>query len=343
MEKLSYKSAGVDKEAGYESVQKIKDFVKRTYSPFVLGDLGGFGGSVELPPGYQRPVLVSGTDGVGTKLMIAQMMDKHDTVGIDLVAMCVNDILCHGAKPLYFLDYIACGKNEPDKIAQIVKGVTEGCLLAECALIGGETAEMPGMYKADDYDLAGFCTGVVDKDRFITGAKIQKGDVLIGLASSGPHSNGFSLIRKIFFEINSYSIDAYVPELAKTLGEVLLTPTEIYVKDAIALLERTDVHGMCHITGGGFIENIPRMIPDGLCARVETHKLPIPAFFEFLGKLSGLETLEMYGTFNMGVGFVLAVDEKEADTAVSTLAAFGHSPVIMGQITEGKEKIALCL
>ncbi len=343
MEKITYKSAGVDKEAGYESVQKIKNFVKQTYNPYVLGDLGGFGGSVELPPGYVHPVLVSGTDGVGTKLMIAQMMDKHDTVGQDLVAMCVNDILCHGAQPLYFLDYIACGKNDPDKIAQIVKGVADGCILAGCALIGGETAEMPGMYSIDEYDLAGFCSGVVEKEKFITGEKIKNGNVLIGLASSGLHSNGFSLVRKILFELNQYQVDTYIEQFGKTLGEELIVPTEIYVKDVLALLKEVDVKGMCHITGGGFIENIPRMIPDGLCAFIDVSKRAIPTIFDFLMKASGIELAEMYGTFNMGIGFVVAVDEKEADKALKVLESFRHSPVVLGHIVEGKEKIKLCL
>lgn len=343
MEKITYKSAGVDKEAGYESVKKIKEFVRQTYSPYVLGDLGSFGGSIELPSGYTHPVLVSGTDGVGTKLMIAQMMDKHDTVGQDLVAMCVNDILCHGAVPLYFLDYIACGKNDPDKIAQIVKGVADGCILAGCALIGGETAEMPGMYSSDEYDLAGFCTGVVEKDKFITGEKIQKGNVLISLASSGLHSNGFSLVRKILFELNHYSIDSYIEDFGKTLGEELIIPTEIYVKDIISLFKETNVKGMCHITGGGFIENIPRMIPEGLCAFIDGSKLSIPPIFDFLMKASGIELAEMYATFNMGTGFVIALGEKEIDNALKILHSFGHSPIVLGHIIEGKEKIQLCL
>ncbi len=343
MDKLTYESAGVSKEAGYESVRKIKDFVKRTYTPYVLGDLGSFGGSVELPEGYRRPVLVSGTDGVGTKLMIAQMMDVHDTVGQDLVAMCVNDILCHGAKPLYFLDYIACGKNNPDKIAQIVKGVTDGCVLAECALVGGETAEMPGMYDADEYDLAGFASGVVEKEKFLAVGKIRANDVLIGLASSGTHSNGYSLIRKICFERKGYRIDTPIDAFGKTLGEELLTPTAIYVKDALAALDAIDVHGMCHITGGGFIENIPRMIPDGLCAAVEANRLAVPPVFEFLMREGEIEREEMYATFNMGFGFVIAVAETDADAAMKILAPFGHNPQVIGTVEQGKGKIRLCL
>lgn len=343
MEKITYRSAGVDKEAGYESVQKIKQFVKNTYTPFVLGDLGSFGGCVELPPGYRQPVLVSGTDGVGTKLMIAQMMDKHDTVGQDLVAMCVNDILCHGAKPLYFLDYIACGKNNPDKIASIVKGVADGCIQAECALVGGETAEMPGMYGEDDYDLAGFASGVVEKDKFLTGEKVAQGNILIGLRSSGLHSNGFSLVRKLCFEMKMLKTDSYVPDFGRTLGEELIVPTEIYVKDALALLDRVEVNGMCHITGGGFIENIPRMIPDGLCACIDVKKLEIKPIFDFLMKTGGIELSEMYGTFNMGFGFVIAVDEKDANQAMSVLNEFSHHPKVLGRVTKAKEKIDLCL
>lgn len=343
MEKITYKSAGVDKEAGYESVQKIKQFVKNTYTPYVLGDLGSFGGCVELPTGYKRPVMVSGTDGVGTKLMVAQMMDKHDTVGQDLVAMCVNDILCHGAKPLYFLDYIACGKNNPDKIAQIVKGVTDGCILAECALVGGETAEMPGMYAENDYDLAGFASGVVEKEKFMTGAAISDGNILIGLRSSGLHSNGFSLVRKLCFDLKQLQVDSYISEFGKTLGEELITPTEIYVKDALSLLEAIDVKGMCHITGGGFIENIPRMIPDGLCAFVDTKNIGIAPIFDYLMRAGDIELAEMYGTFNMGIGFVIAVAQEDADRAVSLLNQFSHQPVIMGKIIKDEVKIHLCL
>ena len=343
MDKNTYKSAGVDKEAGYASVQKISKFVKETYTPYVLGDLGGFGGSVELPSGYAHPVMVSGTDGVGTKLLIAQLMDKHDTVGQDLVAMCVNDILCNGAKPLYFLDYIACGKNDPNKIEQIVKGVATGCILADCALVGGETAEMPGMYDADEYDLAGFASGIVEKEKFITGQNISDGDILIGLKSSGLHSNGFSLVRKICFDIKKYDVDQYIDEFDKTLGEVLLTPTEIYVKDILALLEVIEVQGMSHITGGGFIENIPRMIPEGLKAIVDLkqikHTLPI---FDFIQKEGSIDIEEMYSTFNMGIGFVIAIRKKDSDTAIEILQKFDHDPMIIGHIVKGEGKIELC-
>ena len=342
MEKLTYESAGVSKKAGYESVEKIKGFVKNTNTPFVLGGLGGFGGAVALPPGYKEPVLVSGTDGVGTKLMLAQMMDQHDTVGQDLVAMCVNDVLCHGAKPLYFLDYIACGKNKPDKIAQIVKGVADGCVKADCALVGGETAEMPGMYKENDYDLAGFTTGVVEREKFITGERVAKEDLLIGLSSSGLHSNGFSLVRKICFELKHYTPDTYVAEFGRTLGEELITPTEIYVKDALALLEEYPVHGMCHITGGGFYENIPRMIPDGLCAKIDLKNIKVPSVFDFLGRESGMDEDEMYGTFNMGIGFVFAVPGSFAEKAIKLLKEYGHKPVLIGSVGSGKGKVELC-
>ena len=264
MEKLTYKDSGVDKEAGYRSVELIKKHVKETFSEYVLTGLGSFGGAVELPSGYEHPVLISGTDGVGTKLVLAHKQDIHDTVGIDLVAMCVNDILCHGAKPLFFLDYIACGKNYPEKIEQIVKGVSEGCIQGECALVGGETAEMPGMYDEEEYDLAGFCVGVVDRDKFISGKDIKEGDVIIGLTSSGPHSNGYSLLRKLFFEIKGYDVDTYVESLGTTIGKALLEPTRIYVKSILPLVREVDVKGMSHITGGGFVENIPRIIPDGL-------------------------------------------------------------------------------
>ena len=343
MGELTYKSAGVDKEAGYESVQKIKKFVKSTYTPYVMGDLGGFGGSVRLPEGLKKPILVSGTDGVGTKLLIAQQMDKHDTVGIDLVAMCVNDILCNGARPLYFLDYIACAKNEPDKIASIVKGVVEGCLQSECALVGGETAEMPGMYAEDDYDLAGFCSGVVEEENYITGKDIKEGDVLIGLASSGVHSNGFSLIRKLFFDIKNYDVNQYVDSLGMTLGEALITPTKIYVKEVLNLIDKVKLNGLCHITGGGFIENIPRMIGDGLCAYIDATNLSIPPIFELIMNEGEISKLEMYSTFNMGIGMVIAVSEENLQLALDTLKETNSDAIVLGKIIKGEEKIKLCL
>ena len=337
----AYKKAGVDVEAGYESVRLIKEDVKRTFSRYVLSELGGFGGLIELPEGYQKPVLVSGTDGVGTKLMIAFMTDRHDTVGIDCVAMCVNDILCQGAKPLFFLDYIACGKNNPEKIAAIVKGVAEGCVRGDMALIGGETAEMPGMYAEDDYDLAGFAVGVAEKDKIITGAAIKAGDVLIGLPSSGVHSNGFSLVRKIVFEDNGLDVNTRSESLGGTIGEVLLTPTKIYVPAVAPLIDRYAIAGMCHVTGGGFYENIPRMIPDGLCARIDTSAIaPVPVF-DFLKELGDLDVDDMYHTFNMGIGFVMAIDKKEADAVMTALKASGEAPVILGEITSGEEKIIL--
>ena len=337
----AYKKAGVDVEAGYESVRLIKEDVKRTFSRYVLSELGGFGGLIELPEGYQKPVLVSGTDGVGTKLMIAFMTDRHDTVGIDCVAMCVNDILCQGAKPLFFLDYIACGKNNPEKIAAIVKGVAEGCVRGDMALIGGETAEMPGMYAEDDYDLAGFAVGVAEKDKIITGAAIKAGDVLIGLPSSGVHSNGFSLVRKIVFEDNGLDVNTRSEALGGTIGEVLLTPTKIYVPAVAPLIDRYAIAGMCHVTGGGFYENIPRMIPDGLCARIDTSAIvPVPVF-DFLKELGDLDVDDMYHTFNMGIGFVMAIDKGEADAVMTALKASGEAPVILGEITSGEEKIIL--
>ena len=343
MGKLTYKESGVDKEAGYRSVELIKKHVKETFSEYVLTGLGSFGGAVELPEGYKKPVLISGTDGVGTKLVLAHKQDIHDTVGIDLVAMCVNDILCHGAQPLFFLDYIACGKNYPEKIEQIVKGVAEGCKQGQCALVGGETAEMPGMYSEDDYDLAGFCVGVVDKDKFISGKDIKEGDVLIGLPSSGPHSNGYSLLRKLFFEIKDYEVDTYVDSLGTTIGKALLTPTKIYVNSILSLMKEVEIKGMCHITGGGFVENIPRMIPDGLCADVDTKKVDVLPIFDLIAKEGGIDRLEMFSTFNMGIGFVVAVDAADEEKAIEVLEGLGEKPVVLGNVTAGEEKIKLCL
>lgn len=343
MEKLTYKNSGVDKEAGYESVELIKKHVKETFSKYVLTGLGSFGGAVELPEGYKKPVLISGTDGVGTKLILAHKQDIHDTVGIDLVAMCVNDILCHGARPLFFLDYIACGKNYPKKIELIVKGVSEGCKQGMCALVGGETAEMPGMYKEEDYDLAGFCVGVVDKDKFISGKDIKQGDKIIGLPSSGVHSNGYSLLRKLFFEVKDYDVDTYVESLGDTIGKTLLTPTRIYVKTILSLLEKVDIKGMCHITGGGFVENIPRVIPDGLCAKVDTNKVNVLPIFDLISKEGNIDKKEMFSTFNMGIGFVVVVRDEDCDKTLEELKKLGEDAVVLGEVIKGEEKIELCL
>jgi len=337
----AYKDAGVDVEAGYESVRLMKDDVKRTFNEYVLSHLGGFGGLIELPEGYKKPVLVSGTDGVGTKLMIAFMMDKHDTIGIDCVAMCVNDILCQGARPLFFLDYIACGKNHPEKIAKIVSGVAEGCVQGNMALIGGETAEMPDMYDAEDYDLAGFAVGVAEKDDLVTGAGISEGDVLVGLPSSGVHSNGFSLVRKLVFKDHDLKVDTYADDLGMTLGEALLTPTRIYVKAMEDAILPFGVKGMSHVTGGGFYENIPRMIPDGLCARVDKSVIDTPPIFRYLQKLGDIDEKDMYGTFNMGIGLVAALPADKADGFVTALKAKGEAPVILGDVIRGEAKIQL--
>lgn len=337
----AYKAAGVDVEAGYESVKLMKADVQRTFNQYVLSHLGGFGGLIELPEGYKKPVLVSGTDGVGTKLMIAFMMDKHDTIGIDAVAMCVNDILCQGAKPLFFLDYIACGKNYPEKIAQIVSGVAEGCVQGGMALIGGETAEMPDMYSLDDYDLAGFAVGVVEKDEIITGQSIAEGDVLVGLPSSGVHSNGFSLVRKLLFKDLKMDVHTKVDELGGTLGEALLTPTRIYVKAVEDLLAPYGVKGMSHVTGGGFYENIPRMIPEGLCAKVDTAAFDTLPIFKFIQEAGNITDEAMYSTFNMGIGLVSALPADQADGFVQALKDKGEKPVVLGEVVRGDEKIIL--
>ena len=337
----AYKAAGVDVEAGYESVKLMKADVQRTFNQYVLSHLGGFGGLIELPEGYKKPVLVSGTDGVGTKLMIAFMMDKHDTIGIDAVAMCVNDILCQGARPLFFLDYIACGKNYPEKIAQIVSGVAEGCVQGGMALIGGETAEMPDMYSLDDYDLAGFAVGVAEKDEIITGQNIAEGDVLVGLPSSGVHSNGFSLVRKLLFKDLKMDVHTKVDELGGTLGETLLTPTHIYVKAVEDLLKPYGVKGMSHVTGGGFYENIPRMIPDGLCAKVDTSAIDTLPIFKFIQEAGKITDEAMYSTFNMGIGLVSALPADKADGFVQALKDKGEKPVVLGEVVRGDEKIVL--
>ena len=335
MSKVDYKSAGVDVHRGYEAVQRMKAHVEKTYIPGVLGGVGGFGGMFELPQGYEQPVLVSGTDGVGTKLQIAFLMDRHDTVGIDCVAMCVNDIVCNGAKPLIFLDYIGTGILSPAQVADIVKGVSEGCIQAGCALVGGESAEMPGFYQEGEYDLAGFTVGLVEKSKMITGENIQAGDVLIGIASSGIHSNGYSLVRKLCFEVQGLKIDSYVEELGKTLGEELITPTKIYVKTVLNLLEKFEVNGIGHITGGGWIENIPRILPRHLKAQVTRANHPVPKIFQLLQDWGSLEDADMYNTFNMGIGLVLAVPKEQAAQILAEIGKTDRAYEI-GKIVERK-------
>lgn len=340
---MDYKTAGVDIEAGYRSVELMKEYVKETMRPEVLGGLGGFSGafSLEKIKGMEKPVLLSGTDGVGTKIQLAFLLDRHDTVGIDCVAMCVNDVVCAGAEPLFFLDYIACGKNYPEKIATIVKGVAEGCKQAGAALIGGETAEHPGLMPKEEYDLAGFAVGVADEKDLITGENIKAGDALIGIASSGVHSNGFSLIRKVF-AVTKESLDVYYDELGMTLGEALLTPTRIYVKALRAVKEAgIIIKGCSHITGGGFYENIPRMLPEGVSARVQKDSYPIPPIFGLLQRTGNLEEKMMYNTYNMGLGMVLAVDAADADKTVEALKAAGEQAYIVGDVVTGNQEVIL--
>lgn len=340
---MDYKSAGVDVEAGYKSVELMKEHVKATFRKEVLSDIGGFGGlfSIEKAKEMKNPVLVSGTDGVGTKLKIAFLMDKHDTIGIDAVAMCVNDIICSGAEPLFFLDYIACGKNFPEKIANIVKGVSKGCVMAGCSLIGGETAEMPGFYPEDEYDLAGFTVGILDQAKAIDGKRIKDGDLLIGISSSGIHSNGYSLVRKVFAP-NKENLKEYVDELGKTLGEELLEPTKIYVKPVLELMKKIDIKGISHITGGGFIENIPRMMPDGLKINIEDGSFPIHPIFELIMKKGNIDKMDMYSTFNMGIGLVFAISEDEKEKALKVLEEMGEKAYVIGNISKG-EGISICL
>lgn len=339
----AYAAAGVDITAGYRAVELMKRHIATTVTPGVCSDVGGFGGLFELDlEGIRRPVLVSGTDGVGTKLKLAFLMDKHDTVGVDCVAMCVNDIICCGAKPLFFLDYIACGKNVPERIEQIVKGVCDGCVQAGCALIGGETAEMPGFYPVDEYDLAGYSTGVVDKDRILDNASMRPGDVLIALPSSGVHSNGFSLVRKVF-DVENTDLKAPVAALGgKSLGETLLTPTRIYVKPVLAVMEKVRVKGVSHITGGGFYENIPRMIPQGLCASIREVDVRVLPIFDLIAQTGGISRRDMFNTFNMGVGMCLVVEKQDAETALEILHAHGEDAYLLGEITEGEQRIELC-
>ena len=339
----SYAAAGVDITAGYKSVELMKKHIKRTRNEGCLDDVGGFGGCFGLNlEGISQPVLVSGTDGVGTKLKIAMLLDKHDTIGIDCVAMCVNDIICCGAKPLFFLDYIACGKNIPEKIADIVGGVAEGCVRAGCALIGGETAEHPGMMAEDEYDLAGYCTGVVDKSKIIDNNTMKAGDVVIALASTGVHSNGFSLVRKVF-DIENADLTSPREELeGKSLGEALLEPTRIYVKSVLALLEKVQVKGISHITGGGFYENIPRSIPDDLGARIDRSKVKILPVFQLIAKTGNIPQRDMFNTFNMGVGMSIVVAKDDVETALSILKDWGEDAYVIGEIEESQDKITIC-
>ena len=340
----SYAAAGVDVTAGYESVKRIKPMVESTYIPGVMGTLGGFGGMFAPDiSGMKKPVLVSGTDGVGTKLKLAFLMDKHDTVGIDCVAMCVNDIICGGAMPLFFLDYIACGKNDPARIADIVSGITEGCRQSGCALVGGETAEMPGFYGVEEYDLAGFSVGMVDEEKIIDGSKLAEGDVLIGLASSGVHSNGFSLVRKVF-DVENCDLKAPVAELGgKSLGETLLTPTRIYVKAVKSLLDSgVDIHAISHITGGGFYENVPRMMTEGLNARIELNTIPSLPIFDLIQKAGNIPERDMYNTYNRGVGMSIVVPAAEVELALETLKANGQDAYVIGEIiANDEEKVIL--
>lgn len=341
---MDYKKAGVDIEAGYKSVELMKEHVKKTMRPEVLGGLGGFAGAFDLSgiKNMEEPVLLSGTDGCGTKVKLAFVMDKHDTIGIDAVAMCVNDIACSGGEPLFFLDYIACGKNYPEKIASIVSGVAEGCLQSECALVGGETAEHPGLMPEDDYDLAGFAVGVVDKKDIIDGSTIKAGDTLIGIASSGVHSNGFSLVRKVF-EMTKESLDTYYDELGKTLGEALIEPTRIYVK-ALKNVKNAGVRikGCSHITGGGFFENVPRMLPENVRAIIKKESYPVPALFDLIQKNGNIEEHMMYNTFNMGLGMVIAVNPEDVETTMKAIEESGDKCYVVGNIVEGDKGVDLC-
>ena len=341
---MDYKKAGVDIEAGYKSVELMKKHVMETMRSEVLTNIGGFSGAFSLKKfkDMENPTLVSGTDGVGTKLKLAFIMDKHDTIGVDCVAMCVNDIACAGGEPLFFLDYIACGKNFPEKIATIVSGVADGCKQSEAALIGGETAEMPGFYPEDEYDLAGFAVGIVDEKDLITGKELKEGDVLIGIASSGIHSNGYSLVRQVF-DMNKEALDTYYDELGKTLGEALLTPTKIYVK-ALKSIKNAGItiKGCSHITGGGFYENIPRMLPDGIHAMVKKDSYEVPAIFKLLAKTGNIDEKRMYNTYNMGLGMMVAVDKDDAEATVKALEAVGETAYVVGELKSGEKGVTLC-
>lgn len=339
---LTYKDSGVDVNAGYRSVELIKKHVKRTLNPNVLGGLNSFAGLYNLDVSrYASPVLVSGTDGVGTKLKIAFELDKHDTIGQDCVAMCVNDVVCQGAEPLFFLDYIATGKNYPERIEKIVKGISDGCVQAGCALIGGETAEMPGFYDEEEYDLAGFCVGIVDKDNIITGKSIKEGNIIIGLASSGVHSNGYSLVRKLFMEKNN-SLFEHVDELGTTIGEELLKPTRIYVKDVLEIMDKYRVNGIVHITGGGFYENIPRILPDGLQAVIDLNAWQVPGIFKLIQSTGKIQQKEMFNTFNMGIGMAIIVDKDDCDGIMETLNKENSRAFTIGEIKTGDSGVSLC-
>ncbi len=335
----SYKAAGVDVTAGYEGVRLMKGDVERTKIPGCISGIGGFGGLFQPDlTGMTEPVLVSGTDGVGTKLKIAMLMDKHDTIGIDAVAMCVNDIICCGAKPLFFLDYIAIGKNVPEKVAEIVKGVADGCVMSGCALVGGETAEHPGMMPDDEYDIAGYSTGIVDKSKILNPDSIKAGDAIVGIASSGVHSNGFSLVRKVF-DVNEENLKVYYDELGTTLGEALLTPTRIYVKPVLDVISKVTVKGVSHITGGGFYENIPRVLPDGVSAKIYKDSYEVPAIFKLMQNKAGIPEHDMYNTFNMGIGMMLVVDKADAEKAVEILKANGEQAYIIGETVAGDDGV----
>ena len=337
----SYAAAGVDVTAGYKAVELMKDSVKKTLTDAVLNGLGGFGGMYELPTGYEKPVLVSGTDGCGTTVKLAFLMDKHDTIGIDAVAMCVNDIVCCGAKPLFFLDYIAIGKNYPEKVATIVSGVAKGCLDSGCSLIGGETAEHPGLMPVDEYDIGGFAVGIVEKDKILSNDNVNTGDVLIAIPSSGVHSNGFSLVRKVF-NVENADLNQYIESLGGTLGETLLTPTKLYVKPALAVLEEVNVKSIAHITGGGFFENIPRALPEGKTAKIRYEDVRVLPIFDLIKETGNIPTDHMFSTFNMGVGMVMIVSPEEADKTIEILKAQGEEAYVLGSVVDGEEGVILC-
>lgn len=337
--KLTYRDAGVDIDAGNLSVKLIKDSVKATYRPEVLGDLGGFGGLFAMSTKYKEPVLVSGTDGVGTKLRLAFILDKHDTIGQDAVAMCVNDILVQGAEPLFFLDYLAVGKLEPEQVADVVKGVANACKESGCALIGGETAEMAGFYAEGEYDIAGFAVGAVEKSKIITSEKVKAGDVILGLPSSGVHSNGYSLVRKIVFDVKGFKGDEYIDELGKTIGEELLTPTRLYPKSCLTLIEKFDIHGMVHVTGGGYYENIPRALPEDMGAEIDATSWPVPPIFNLLKEWGNVDWHEMYRTFNMGIGMIIIASADEAEKIKADLQARNEAVYEIGKVTQGSHEV----
>lgn len=337
--KLTYRDAGVDIDAGNLSVKLIKDSVKATYRPEVLGDLGGFGGLFAMSTKYKEPVLVSGTDGVGTKLRLAFILDKHDTIGQDAVAMCVNDILVQGAEPLFFLDYLAVGKLEPEQVADVVKGVANACKESGCALIGGETAEMAGFYAEGEYDIAGFAVGAVEKSKIITSEKVKAGDVILGLPSSGVHSNGYSLVRKIVFDVKGFKGDEYIDELGKTIGEELLTPTRLYPKSCLPLIEKFDIHGMVHVTGGGYYENIPRALPEDMGAEIDATSWPVPPIFTLLKEWGNVDWHEMYRTFNMGIGMIIIASADEAEKIKADLQARNEDVYEIGKVTQGSHEV----